>query len=228
MSPRDERQLTDKARETRLRILNTALDLFREEGFEGTTMRGIANAAKVSLGNAYYYFRSKEHLIQGFYQRSHDEHLADCERKLADAVDFEQRLRIVVESKVRTSAPYHRFAGILFKTAADPRSPLSPFSPESADVREQATELMKRVVDGSKIKLRSDLRHQMPNLLWLYLMGVILFWVHDQSTNTQRTYRLIDSTVPIVSTLVSASRLPVLKELAGRIAKTLDMIQVPA
>ena len=41
-------------------ILRTALELFRGCGFEITTMRDIARAAKVATGAAYYYFPSKE------------------------------------------------------------------------------------------------------------------------------------------------------------------------
>src|SRR5438093_12676940 len=55
---------TPKGEQTRAIILETALDLFRERGYEETTMRVIAERAGVALGNAYYYFRSKEHLIQ--------------------------------------------------------------------------------------------------------------------------------------------------------------------
>ena len=42
--------------------------LFREQGYEQTTMRAIAREAGVSVGNAYYYFASKEHLIEAFYE----------------------------------------------------------------------------------------------------------------------------------------------------------------
>ena len=52
---------------TRSAIIDAALDLFRDVGYESTTMRAIATRAGVSVGNAYYYFASKEHLIQGFY-----------------------------------------------------------------------------------------------------------------------------------------------------------------
>ena len=38
--------------------------LFRENGYEATTMRAIAKEAGVATGNAYYYFGSKEELIQ--------------------------------------------------------------------------------------------------------------------------------------------------------------------
>ncbi|CAM5596768.1 hypothetical protein STENM327S_00912 [Streptomyces tendae] len=43
--------------------------LFQERGYDRTTMRVIAQEAGVSVGNAYYYFAGKEHLIQGFYDR---------------------------------------------------------------------------------------------------------------------------------------------------------------
>jgi AcrR family transcriptional regulator len=67
---------TQKGDQTKALILETALEIFRERGYEETTMRAIAEKAGLSLGNAYYYFHSKEYLIQAFYQRLHDEHLA--------------------------------------------------------------------------------------------------------------------------------------------------------
>src|SRR4029077_7213180 len=103
-----------KAEETRAQILETALDLFRERGYEETTMRAIAEAAGVAVGNAYYYFRSKEYLIQAFYERSHDEHLAATGEILAAESDLRARLLGVMRAKIDTSMPYHRFAAVLF------------------------------------------------------------------------------------------------------------------
>jgi len=54
---------------TRDAIVEAALELFRERGFEGTTMRAVAERAGVSVGNAYYYFSSKDELVQGFYDQ---------------------------------------------------------------------------------------------------------------------------------------------------------------
>jgi len=38
------------------------------------------------------------------------------------------RLLSVMRLKISTLEPYHEFAGALFKTAADPHSPLNPFA----------------------------------------------------------------------------------------------------
>lgn len=202
-----------KADRTRRLILETALRLFRERGFDGTTMRAIAEEAGMSLGSTYYYFASKDHLIQPYYGRSHAEHLIACESALRDATDLKERLRGVLRTKIETSQPYHRFAGQLFKTAADPASPLSPFSPESMPVRQEATELMALVVEGSDAKISAGLSEELPNLLWLYLMGIILFWIHDDSPACARTFKLIDRTVDIVARLIRLSSLPPMQPL---------------
>src|SRR5438445_2713544 len=68
------RSRAPKSEQTRALILETALRLFRERGYDRTTMRAIAEEAGVSVGNAYYYFASKEHLVQGFYDRIAEEH----------------------------------------------------------------------------------------------------------------------------------------------------------
>ena len=202
-----------KADLTRRRILETALRLFRERGYDGTTMRGIAAEAEVSIGNAYYYFKSKQHLIQAYYGRSHAEHLAACVEALENERDLKARLLAVCRSKIETAEPYHRFAGQLFKTAADPASPLSPFSAESMPVRREATELMALVVQGSATKVTGELADELPNLLWLYLMAIILYWIHDDSTGNARTYKLIDRTVDIIVRLINLSSLALMRPL---------------
>lgn len=53
-----------KSEATRQRALDAALSLFSQQGFRGTTMREIADAAGLSMGNVYYHFPSKEALFE--------------------------------------------------------------------------------------------------------------------------------------------------------------------
>lgn len=55
-----EHEPTGRAGQTRSAIVTAALRLFRENGYDATTMRAVAAEAGVSTGNAYYYFGSKE------------------------------------------------------------------------------------------------------------------------------------------------------------------------
>ena len=207
---------TAKGEQTRAMILETALRLFRERGYEGTTMRAIAAEAGVSLGNAYYYFASKEHLIQAFYARTHDEHLAACADVLEREKNLRARLMGVMSCKLDTIEPYHRFAGVLFKTAADPHSPLNPFSEASREVRQEATALFARVVDESNAKVPGRLAAELPDLLWTYHMGIILFWIYDHSPDRVRSRRLTEQTVDLVVKMISMSRLPLMRPLVSK------------
>ncbi len=202
---------SDKTREI---IVETALRLFRERGYEATTMRAIAAEAGVSVGNAYYYFASKEALIQAYYDRAQTEHEAACEELLATERAFAPRLGGVLREWVRVSEPYHEFAVKFFKHAAEPSNPLSPFSAESSPARESAIAIYRRVVEGSADRMDAELRAELPELLWLMSMGVVLFWVHDTSEGCRRTYRFIELSVPLVDRLVGLSHLPGLRGIA--------------
>ena len=59
---------TDKGEQTRTQIFESALQLFRERGFDSTTMQEIAKHAMVVKSAAYYYFPSKEAIVQAYYE----------------------------------------------------------------------------------------------------------------------------------------------------------------
>src|SRR5919112_6155132 len=93
---------TRKGEATRERILDAALDLFRTQGYAETTMRQIAQAADVAVGNAYYYFASKDQLILAFYERNHADHLALLGDALETTKEFRERLRLLLRTKVES------------------------------------------------------------------------------------------------------------------------------
>ncbi len=140
-------------------------------------------------------------------------------------VDFAARLRGVLLAWLGVAAPYHTFAGKFFKIAAEPTSPLSPFSPQSAPAREASIGIFREVLDGSRIKVDAELRQQLPELLWLLHMGVVLFWVHDQSPGAAATSTLIKRTVPLVDRLIGLSRLRVLRPITRDVVRLIDEVR---
>src|SRR5580765_7367721 len=207
---------TPKGEQTNELILNNALDLLRKHRYDKTTMRAIDRSEGVSLGNAYHYFGSKEHLIQAFYHRLHEEHLAVARPALEKESSFSARLLTVMKLKISTLEPYNEFAGVLFKTAADPHSPLNPFAHASAPVRRDSIEFFEELVVDTKARIPADLRTELPYLLWLYHMGVILFWIHDSSPERARTYRLLDQTVDLLDKLISLASNPLMRPVRKR------------
>ncbi|OKI09882.1 TetR family transcriptional regulator [Streptomyces sp. CB02923] len=226
--PAEPRERTSHGSRTRTLILETALRLFQERGYDKTTMRAIAQEAGVSVGNAYYYFASKEHLIQGFYDRITQEHTAAVADVLARERDLAGRLRGVLLTWLDIAAPYHRFAAQFFKNAADPDSPLSPFSDASEGPREVAIALHRQVLAGADTKADPELAQLLPQLLWLQQMGLILYWVHDRSENCERSRRLAERTSPLVARAVAASRFRVLRPLVREVTDVIAEFVLPA
>lgn len=218
---------TPKSEATRTLIVETALRLFQENGYAKTTMRAIAKEAGVSVGNAYYYFSSKEQLVQGFYDRITELHEGACEEVLRTERAFGTRLRAVMHGWVDVAEPYHEFGKQFFVNAADPESPLSPFSTESSPAREAQIALHRRVLDGSTVKVDTELRPELPELLWLYEMGVVLFWVHDRSPGCRRTRLLVDRTVPLIDRVIGLSRLRLLRPVTREIVQLVGDLARP-
>ncbi|CAG7600990.1 TetR/AcrR family transcriptional regulator [Actinacidiphila bryophytorum] len=216
------RPKTGKSEQTRALILETAMRLFRERGYDKTTMRAIAQEAGVSVGNAYYYFESKEFLIQGFYDQMTYAHALDATARMAGERDFDARLRISLESWLDCAADYHEFAAQFFRTAADPDSSLSPFSNESHPARATAVDLFRDVLNGSDLapRLDAELAELLPDLLWLHLMVVVLYWVFDRTPDTARTREFVRRSTPLVAKLIALSRYRVFRPMV-RDAKSL-------
>lgn len=196
---------------TRQLIIDTAVRLFGEQGYEKTTMRAIATEAGLAASNAYYYFPSKDHLVQEFYTRIQQEHRKAAAPRLETAGDFGERLHAAMTTGVEAMDPYHAFAGKFFRVAADPSSASNPFSDESEPARTMSQEIFRDVVEGATDKLDPELREVLPELLWLAYLGVTLFWVYDRSPGRTRTRLLVDRAVPLIDRMVGLSRLRVLR-----------------
>ncbi|ETT26010.1 regulatory protein TetR [Rhodococcus rhodochrous ATCC 21198] len=63
------RRLTEKQADTVDRLTRAAVEVLREEGFAGLTVRNVAARAGVAPATAYTYFSSKEHLVAEVFWR---------------------------------------------------------------------------------------------------------------------------------------------------------------
>ena len=212
-NPTLKNRITARAEDTRRKIYEAAMELFREKGFEETTMRDIAAKAGVALGGAYYYFSSKDAIVLAFYAEMQETSNAVVLEALGEHRKLKERIRCVLEKRLELLEPNRKFCSALFRHAPDSTDPLSPFSEESRSIREAAIEHMRIALEGSDAKIPSDLKPRLPYLLWLYQMAVIMFWLYDRSPNQERTQRLLDKSLSLLVSLLRISALPLMKPL---------------
>ncbi|WP_323960181.1 TetR family transcriptional regulator [Arthrobacter sp. JZ12] len=210
---------TAKSEATRALLVETALRLFREQGYDKTTMRAIASAAGVSTGNAYYYFSSKDDLVQELYLSLQDEHRSASLPLLREGQNLGEHLRAILHCGIDVMAPYHEFGSNFISVAIQPASDANPFSRDSAVARAKSIALFNHAVTTARPQPPMAIRADLPELLWLVYMGVTLFWVYDKSPGQQRTRRLIDNAAPLIAKLVILSRLPVVRKIVDDVVQ---------
>jgi len=217
---------TPRAEDTRRRIYESALKLFREKGFEQTTMRDIAASADVALGAAYYYYSAKEAIVLAFYQEMQESSQEAILEAMSQHKKLKDRIRCVLEKRLELLAPNRKFCDALFRHAPDTDDPLSPFSAETRPIRERAIEHLRIALEGGEIKAPADLKPQLPYLLWLYQMAIILFWLYDRSPRQERTEKLIEKSLGLLINLLRLSSLPLMKPLRKAALEMVETVAV--
>lgn len=218
---------TPKARRTRERILDCAVKLFRDRGFDPTSMRDVAAAAGMSVGSTYYHFSGKNALILAWYERTQEAAEEHCRRTCAETSKFAERLDAILKFKLEQLGEARKLVVVLSRNAADAGNPLSPFSPETRRVRDEAIALFEMALEGSDLAVDEALRPQLPRLLWMYQMGTIFFWTHDRSAGRRTTTLLIDKSRSILLSLLRLSTLPIpgMGKLRGQFLDLLEIFE---
>ena len=181
-------------------ILQTALELFRDRGFEVTTMRDIAKAAKVATGAAYYYFPSKEAIVAAYYDQVQRLHAEKAREELKGKAELRERLGAVMHSKLEILKDDRMFMGALFRYTGDPEHPLSVFGKGTQPQRSQSVAIFQEAVASANVS--EELQQLLPWALWLGHLGMILFFIYDESEGQQRTHKLVDGILDLLTQFV--------------------------
>jgi AcrR family transcriptional regulator len=218
-------KITPKAEETGRRILDSALELFRQQGFDATTMRDIAQKAGVATGAAYYYYPAKDAIVMDFYRRSCEEMQPQIAAALERAKGLEMRLRGLIGVKLSYFAPNRSVLRSLLRNGADPRHPLSPFSPDTAEIRAIDIAWFRRILADCGMRIPRDLEPHLPGVLWFFQMGVIFFWVIDDSPHQARTARVLELAAKSAAFLIRASALPLMRPLRKAAVQLIEIVR---
>jgi AcrR family transcriptional regulator len=209
------KQNAAKGETTRRHVLETALKLFRRRGFERTTMREIAEAARLSLGAAYHYFPSKDALVAAYYEWMQAEHERLARTACPPDADLRTKLSVLFRTKLDLLGGDRKLLAALFGNLGDASHPLSVFSKKTAAIRERSISQFVDVFDEPSVP--KELRALLGRALWLAHLGVFLFFIHDGSPKHARTYKLVDTVVDLVASGIPLLTHPIAAPIQGRL-----------
>tara|TARA_B100000809_G_scaffold196891_1_gene196460 strand:- start:3435 stop:4208 length:774 start_codon:yes stop_codon:yes gene_type:complete len=181
-----------KKAETREKLVQAAIDLFTEQGFEKTTMKAIARRAEVGDATIYKYFSSKDKLVLAFYQLR----AAQTIQKLAEIdtqdYDLHEQLQLLIDLYLESLLPDREFVvGSAKKILAAQSFMIS----ETPTIRQEFNGVINQFLDqaeGCDEIPYFHYRSMMVGIINEYLMGVLLYWLKDNSDEFSDTTQMVD------------------------------------
>jgi AcrR family transcriptional regulator len=182
------RVTAEKKEQTREAIVASARKLFLDKGFEQTTTRDIASSAGIAAGTLFNYFPSKEGLALTMMADALELGSSDFEGRRRGDESLDELLFGLTVAGLRRLAPYRSFVG----EAAD--SGLSPFT--RGGVSEEAERIRLSLLETvqSLIAMRSAsaVSFLTMHLFWTLWLGVLAYWVGDESEHQEETLAVVD------------------------------------
>jgi len=83
-------------------LLRVSAKLFREKGFDGTTIRDISGAAGMHSGSPFYHFKTKQDILVAVMEQGLAEGLRKTEEVMALALPSEQKLTQLIRTQLGT------------------------------------------------------------------------------------------------------------------------------
>jgi AcrR family transcriptional regulator len=174
----------------------------------------------MSLGAAYHYFPSKDAIVLAYYDQVQEEHARRVRDTLPGTKVLTDRLRAVIHAKLDILADDRRLLGALLRYTGDASHPLSFLGPGTRRLRQESTALFADALAGER--LQKDVRALAPTALWALHMGLLLYFLYDESPGQARTRALADGAVDLAVRLLSIAGNPLLAPLRRKVVALLN------
>lgn len=98
----------------RAELIEKSAQLFREKGYDNTTVRDIAAATGIQAGSWFYHFKTKQDILAAIMEQGMERALAQIEAIASADLAPRERLHRMVETHLHTLlAPDHHFIAVL-------------------------------------------------------------------------------------------------------------------
>lgn len=100
MAYRSSEKTRQKKDAKRTAMLQAAVQIFAEKGYQATTIRDIVDDADVAIGTFYFYFPDKETLFVHLYEETADFLIQTLQQAVNSRTSFPQQVKAVLQSYV--------------------------------------------------------------------------------------------------------------------------------
>ena len=175
MSPRP-----DVSEERKNQILDAAMETFSEVGFHKARMSDIAESSGLSKGSLYWYFESKNDLINNLLARVFEPEIKDLRTLLTDPRPVAERLMVYAErgaedmvKMLKWTPLVYDFIALAFRQEFIKNS-IRKYYQQNMDILEQ---LIQQGLDSGELKAQSARKAAVT--IGSMLEGTVVLWIYE-------------------------------------------------
>ncbi len=191
--------------ENRKKILKALVDLVIAKDLKSATMREIARQAGLGDATIYNYFPTKDAIVYAYYEDRFDQ----VTEKLKAIPDFHtytfgEQLQTFFETKLDLLLADREFLEKTFKTAFFTLSQdYARLRPSRDKFMAVIRDIFEAAIEAGEIEDQVFLEVSV-QFFWEYYVGIILYWLKDDSDQFEATTLLIDKSMDLASASIRA------------------------
>ena len=215
-------KITKSAKEkTKIQILESAVKIMINKGYDNATLKEIAKDAGVSNPTIYNYFPSKEKLIYGYIEQKHIESL----QILESIDDFNtytliEQLQMFINTELELYLKDREFviqiADMVFQSNSLKIGKLYQTNKLFIDIVEQ---MLNIAIEAKEIEKPPFLDY-LPILFWDYFIMVVAYWIKDDSEEFENTTAFVDQSLALIESILNSDILNRASDLGMFLLKT--------
>ncbi len=206
--------------QTRLEIIETAVDLFTEQGFDATTMKQIAR--KVGIGDAtiYKYFSNKDKLVFAYYHTRAEQSVEEfLQEEELEYHSLQEKLQLLIDIYLGKMLADREFVEsslkMIMKSPSVLFDDITPIRKEFVGViqdilieAEKSGEIAHSPFTASAARLTND-----------FILAVLLYWVKDDSDEFSNTTQMVDMSLSLGVEILKTGIVSKVTDLVGFFVK---------
>ncbi len=215
-------KITQSAKEkTKVKILQSAVDLIIEKGFDNASLREMAKNAGVSNPTIYNYFPSKEKLLYAYIEQKHKEAVATIQ-EIEDfhTYTLREQLQTLIETELELYLEDREFiiqiADMVFHSSG---LKMGKLYETNALFIETVEEMFNIAIEAEEIA-EPPFKEHLPKLFWDYYIMVVAYWVKDDSEMFENTTQFIDHSLGLAEAVLHSDILSKASDLGMFFFKT--------
>ncbi len=187
----------------REKIIAATVELVTSKGIKSATMREIARSAGLGDATIYNYFPTKEAILYGYYEDKFDQ----VTKKLKEIENFneysfQEQLQTFFETKLEILLADREFLEKTFKTTffalSQHYSRIRPIKDKFMAIIE---DIFEAAIEVGEIP-DQVFRELTIQFFWEYYIGMVIYWLKDDSDQFKSTTILIDKTIDLACTTI--------------------------